>query len=63
MTLYDLNEERIKLFERYEKREITKSEYLKLVRPLDEAVDKMEMRYIKSTGVSGKEFSEPSEKS
>ncbi len=63
MTLYELNERRMALFERYERREITKSEYLKLLKPLDEAVDRVEMACLKSNGVWEKVFSETSVKS
>ncbi|WP_300367188.1 hypothetical protein [Hydrogenimonas sp.] len=63
MTLYELNEKRMELFERYERGEITKNEYLKLVRPLDEAVDRIEMACLKGIGVLEKVSSVPSAKS
>ncbi len=61
--LYELNEERMRVFERYEKGEITKKEYLRLVRPLDEAVERLEMACLKCSGASGKGPSGPSKRS
>jgi hypothetical protein len=63
MRLYELNEKRMRLFERYEKGELSKKEYLRLVRPLDEAVDRLEMACIIGRPVSEKGPSGPSGRS
>ena len=63
MQLYELNEKRMRLFARYEKGELSKKEYLRLVRPLDEAVDRLEMACLTDRPASEKGPSGPSGRS
>jgi hypothetical protein len=63
VTLYELNEERMRIFGRYERGEIAKEEYLRLVKPLDEAVERLEMACLRGIPVSGKGPSGPSKRS
>jgi len=53
-NLFELNEERLRLFGRYERKEITKEEYLRRLRPLDEAVERLEMAVLTRTVLSEK---------
>ena len=54
MTLQTLNEERMHLYRLYREKRLSRAEYLRRLRPLDEAVDRIEMATISCSAFSEK---------
>ena len=54
MTLKTLNEERMHLDRLYHEKRLSRAEYLRRLRPLDEAVDRIEMATISCSAFSEK---------
>jgi hypothetical protein len=54
MTLQALNEERMRLYRLYLQKRLNLAEYLRRLRPLDEAVDRIEMAMISCSAFSEK---------
>jgi hypothetical protein len=56
MTLSELHTQRMDLYYRYERGELDRKEYLRLLKPLDDMVEKIEMAFITFVPREGDDF-------